>query len=103
MQVHQRAAVPALQRVLQCGHRGLKFENAALAYQAAADQLGVIVALLPFVRDDLATGRLVEPFGVRVGTPGAYWLASRATGPDQPGRVRAFEEWILAEAGQDAG
>ena len=36
------------------GNSGLKFENAALAYQAAADQLGVIVALLPFVRDDLA-------------------------------------------------
>ena len=37
------------------GNSGLKFENAALAYQAAADQLGVMVALDAFVRDDLAS------------------------------------------------
>ncbi|MBK6004817.1 transcriptional regulator GcvA [Ramlibacter ginsenosidimutans] len=85
------------------GNSGLKFENAALAYQAAADQLGVIVALLPFVRDDLAAGRLIEPFGVRVRTPGAYWIATRAAGTEQPQRVQAFEEWILAEAAQDGG
>lgn len=79
------------------GNGGLKFENAALAYQAAADQLGVIVALLPFVRDDLAAGRLVEPFGLRVETQGAYYLAWRP-GQEQPERVRAFEQWVLAEA-----
>ena len=84
------------------GNSGLKFENAALAYQAAADQLGVIVALLPFVRDDLAAGRLVEPFKVRVDAPGAYWLATRTQGSAQPERVRAFEEWVMAEAGRDA-
>jgi LysR family glycine cleavage system transcriptional activator len=80
------------------GNSGLKFENAALAYQAASDQLGVIVALLPFVRDDLAAGRLVEPFDIRVETPGGYWLATRTQGAKQPARVKAFEEWILAEA-----
>lgn len=84
------------------GNGGLKFENAALAYQAAADQLGVIVALLAFVRDDLAAGRLVEPFGLRVETQGAYWLASRP-GPEQPRRVRAFEDWVMAEAAASAG
>lgn len=83
------------------GNSGLRFENAALAYQAAADRLGVIVGLLPFVRDDLAAGRLVEPFGLRVPTQGAYWMACRG-GAAQPQRVRAFEEWILAEARQDA-
>jgi LysR family glycine cleavage system transcriptional activator len=80
------------------GNGGLKFENAALAYQAAADQLGVIVALLPFVRDDLAAGRLVEPFGLRVETEGAYWLCWRPEG-EKPERVRAFEEWVVGEAG----
>jgi LysR family transcriptional regulator, glycine cleavage system transcriptional activator len=79
------------------GNSGLKFENAALAYQAAADQLGVIVALLPFVRDDLAAGRLVEPFALRVPTPGAYYLAYPTRAP-QPQRVRDFEAWIAAEA-----
>lgn len=79
------------------GNKGLKFENAALAYQAAADELGVIVALLPFVRDDLGTGRLVEPFRIRVPTEGAYYLTYRP-GLPKPERISKFEEWVIAEA-----
>lgn len=79
------------------GNSGLKFENAALAYQAAADQLGVIVALLPFVRDDLAAGRLVAPLPLHVHTAGAYYLAY-PTRASVPKRVSDFEEWIVAEA-----
>jgi LysR family transcriptional regulator, glycine cleavage system transcriptional activator len=79
------------------GNSGLKFENAALAYQAAADQLGVIVALLPFVRDDLAAGRLVAPFSLRLPTSGAYYLLY-PTREAQPKRVRDFEAWIVSEA-----
>jgi LysR family glycine cleavage system transcriptional activator len=79
------------------GNGGLKFENAALAYQAAADELGVIVALLPFVRDDLASGRLVEPFALRVETAGAYYLTYRAAIP-KPERVTLFEQWVVGEA-----
>ncbi|SHI01085.1 transcriptional regulator GcvA [Pollutimonas bauzanensis] len=79
------------------GNSGLKFENAALAYQAATDQLGVMVAQLAFVNDDLASGRLVAPFGLRVATSGAYYLAYRADVP-KPARVQLFEDWILAEA-----
>jgi LysR family glycine cleavage system transcriptional activator len=78
------------------GNNGLKFENAALAYQAAVDRLGVMVALLPFVRDDLASGRLVAPLGLRVPAEGSYYLAYAAESPPQ--RVRDFEEWILSEA-----
>jgi LysR family glycine cleavage system transcriptional activator len=79
------------------GNSGLKFENAALAYQAAVDQLGVIVALLPFVRDDLAAGRLVAPFDLRVPTEGAYYMVYPPR-PVQPQRLRDFEAWIVAEA-----
>lgn len=77
--------------------RGLKFENAAMAYQAAAEGLGVMVGLLSFVREDLASGRLVAPFTLRVPTQGGYfmaWPADRAV----PQRVRDFESWIAAEA-----
>lgn len=79
------------------GNRGLKFENAAMAYQAAAEQLGVMVALLAFVRDDLASGRLVAPFDLRVPTEGGYFIAWRADRP-VPQRVLDFEAWIAAEA-----
>lgn len=79
------------------GNRGLKFENAALALQAAVDGLGVMIAQWAFVEDDLQTGRLVAPFKLKVPTSRAYFLA---TNPDRekPPSLRAFEHWILSEA-----
>ena len=79
------------------GNSGLKFENSALAYQAAIDELGVVMAQRAFVEDDLRTGRLVAPLELRVGTPSAYYLAypqSRAGSP----MIRAFERWVIEEA-----
>jgi LysR family glycine cleavage system transcriptional activator len=64
---------------------------------AAAEELGVMVGLLAFVRDDLASGRLVAPFDLRVPTEGGYFMAWRADRP-VPQRVRDFESWIAAEA-----
>jgi LysR family glycine cleavage system transcriptional activator len=75
---------------------GLKFENAAMAYQAAAEGLGVMMGLLAFVRDDLSSGRLAAPFALRVPTGGGYFMAWRADRP-VPQRVRDFENWIAEE------
>jgi LysR family transcriptional regulator, glycine cleavage system transcriptional activator len=79
------------------GNRGLKFENAALAVQAAIDELGVMVAQYAFVEDDLRTGRLIAPLPLRVRTSGAYCLAFN-TGRPRPYRVRAFEDWVAEQA-----
>ncbi|MBV5333327.1 LysR family transcriptional regulator, partial [bacterium] len=65
------------------GNGGVKFENAALAYQAAVDELGVMMAQYAFVEDDLRTGRLVAPLALHVSTPRAYFLASH------PNRLQA--------------
>ena len=78
------------------GNSGLKFENSSLAYQAAIDRLGVAMAQTALVADDLAAGRLVAPFALRVPTKGAYFLIY----PPRAGssaKVRRFEEWIRAE------
>jgi LysR family glycine cleavage system transcriptional activator len=79
------------------GNSGLKFENAALAYQAATDELGVMMAQYAFVEDDLRSGRLLAPLALHVRTSRAYFLAAHPTRL-QPERVRAFEEWIVKEA-----
>lgn len=79
------------------GNRGLKFENAGMAYQAAAEGLGVMVAVLPFVQEDLAQGRLAAPFTLQVSTEGGYFMAWRADRP-VPQRVRDFEAWMASEA-----
>jgi LysR family transcriptional regulator, glycine cleavage system transcriptional activator len=81
------------------GNGGLKFENAALACQAAIDELGVMVTQYAFVEDDLRTGRLIAPLPVRVRTRGAYCLAFPPNRP-KPARVQAFEDWIMKEAAE---
>lgn len=79
------------------GNAGLRFENAALAYQAVIDELGVVISQLAFVEDDLKSGRLVAPFPLRVETEWAYCLGFH---PERlkSARVQAFSDWILAEA-----
>ena len=78
------------------GNGGVKFDSAALAYQAVIDELGVMIAQRVLVEDDLAAGRLVAPLALGVRTEGAYYLAFAADRPKSP-RVAAFEDWLMGE------
>jgi LysR family glycine cleavage system transcriptional activator len=74
-------------------HRLLVFENSSLTYQGAIDGLGVALAQLSFVQDDLKTGRLVIANPLRVETEAAYFL----TYPRERAhlrRIRSLQEWI---------
>ncbi len=84
------------------GNSGLKFENSALAYQAAIDELGIVMAQHAFVEDDLRTGRLVAPLQMRVPTGLAYFIAYPKARPPSA-KVQAFETWIQALAQEQAG
>jgi LysR family glycine cleavage system transcriptional activator len=75
---------------------GLRFENSALMYQAAIDQLGVAIAQLAFVEDDLATSRLVAPFDVTVATERAYHLVCPEERANLPA-IAACRAWLLEE------
>lgn len=79
------------------GNSGLKFENAALAYQAAIDELGVTIAQRAMVEDDLQSRRLIAPFALNVRTSGAYYLAYHRDRP-KSARLAVFEDWLLREA-----
>lgn len=78
------------------GNNGLKFENSALAYQAAIDELGIVMAQHSFVEDDLRSGRLVAPLPLRVRTASGYYLAYPKVRSHSPA-IRAFEDWIASE------
>jgi LysR family glycine cleavage system transcriptional activator len=78
------------------GNSGLKFENSSLAYQAAIDKLGVAMAQLALIQDDLKMGRLVRPFDLTVPGDGAYYIVYPSRSRNHPS-VRAFEEWIKQE------
>jgi LysR family transcriptional regulator, glycine cleavage system transcriptional activator len=79
------------------GNNGIRVENSALAYQAAIDGVGVVIAQRSFVDEDLRNGRLVAPFALQVPTDGSYYFAYPTERPKSD-RVAAFEGWILREA-----
>ncbi len=81
-----------------------QFDYPAFALQAALDGLGVAMARAPFVADDLAAGRLIAPFRLRVPHEGGWYLIHRGGASMSPGSAAAFaifRDWIVA-ASQDA-
>jgi LysR family glycine cleavage system transcriptional activator len=75
----------------------LTFENSVMTYQGAVDGLGIALAQLAFVADDLDTGRLVAPLQVTVRNRIAYHLVYPRGRGDQ-GKIKAFQAWIGEEA-----
>lgn len=73
--------------------RGTRLANAAVTYQAAIDGLGVALAQVNYVRDDLASGRLVAPFDAVQRTGRGYWLAFARHKAGQA-NIRLFRQWI---------
>jgi LysR family glycine cleavage system transcriptional activator len=78
------------------GNDGLKFENSALAYQAAIDNLGIAMAQVALVKDELKAGRLVRPFEHSVTTDDAYFIVYPRRSRDRAG-VKLFEKWVFQE------
>jgi LysR family transcriptional regulator, glycine cleavage system transcriptional activator len=74
--------------------RGLRFNQAALALEAAVAGQGVVLTLLPLARTDLAAGRLVAPFALALPLRSAYWLVCAGQSP----AACALRGWLLAEA-----
>ena len=81
--------------------RQLRFSHFGLALSAAIDGLGIALGRSPMVDAELASGRLVRPFGGKVMAKASdvFALAWRVTGagaPDQ--RTAAFRDFALDEA-----
>ena len=75
---------------------GPRFDQTALAIEAAAYGQGVALAPYAFVADDLASGRLVAPFADGALTSDlAYHVLTRRSGVSEP--ARAFVRWMKAE------
>jgi DNA-binding transcriptional LysR family regulator len=72
---------------------GPRFDNYAMALQAALDGLGVAIGLRPYVEDDIAAGRLVAPFTLAVPKGRAWYLVYQPFRSDDPG-LGAFRDWI---------
>lgn len=81
--------------------RGLRFNSADHALDAAGEGAGVLMAQMVLAYDDLRTGRLVIPFDLALKTNRAYylvWARKRRMSP----AMEAFRDWIKKEvAGLD--
>ena len=76
---------------------GLRFNHAWLALDAAADGLGIALGMPQIAAFELAAGRLVAPFKLRVPLASAYYVVSPKERSDRR-EVTAFRRWILQEA-----
>ncbi|WP_299619491.1 transcriptional regulator GcvA [Pelagibius sp.] len=77
--------------------RGPQFSDAGLMMQAAIEGQGVALGQWVLVADDLAAGRLVEPFDLRVPSDGAYYLVTPPGAEARP-KVKVFCDWLETEA-----
>lgn len=79
---------------------GPRFSNTYLAVEAALSDRGIAFAHRAMVIDDLASGRLVQPFELSVPSPFSHWILSLPEKADQP-NIRRFRAWLLEQARAD--
>lgn len=76
--------------------RELVLENRNLVIQAAKSGLGVAVVDPMMIKDELASGALIQPLPQVAKAKGAYYLAYAAGVPPSE-KIIAFREWLLNE------
>jgi LysR family transcriptional regulator, glycine cleavage system transcriptional activator len=80
--------------------RGMEFNQASVAIDAAVDGQGVVMARTVLAAWDLLAGRLVRPFATMLRCPYAYWIVGPASAVRRP-KVMALKRWLIAEARKD--
>jgi DNA-binding transcriptional LysR family regulator len=76
--------------------RGPIFDSTKIAVQAAIDGLGICMGPPTLFADDIAAGRLFQPFALAVETGKSYWFVVPENSAGRP-KVKAFRDWIFSE------
>ncbi len=83
--------------VADLDHRsGGLFDSSQMAVQAALSGAGVALVMPEFFREQLDSGRLVQPFALTIDSGKSHYFAC----PEQSaglGKIVAFREWLLKE------
>ncbi len=77
--------------------QGLQFDNSLMALEIAAQGAGVALGRTSMMERELASGRLVAPFGLRVAIKEAFYLVSLADRNEHPD-APAFRDWLIEQA-----
>lgn len=80
---------------------GLWFDTTPMALEVAAQGGGVALGRSSMLERELASGRLVQPFGLELAIDEGFFLTAPVKGPRHPD-AEIFREWLLAEAGDAA-
>jgi LysR family glycine cleavage system transcriptional activator len=81
--------------------RGIVFNQASMAIDAAVDGQGIALARTALASWDLISGRLVRPFAQALEAPYAFWIVCPKSAADLP-KISTFRNWLLKEAEEDA-
>ncbi len=76
--------------------RGLRFNTADHAIQAAIEGAGILLAQGLLAHDDLRSGRLVAPFDLTLPSRRAVYFVC-PKGRERRPNVKAFRDWVKAE------
>lgn len=78
------------------------FDTTNFALAAAMSGAGVAIVARELVEEELALGRLVEPFGRALPRDNAYFLVSPEARANEP-KIAALRSWLMAEIADGAG
>jgi LysR family transcriptional regulator, glycine cleavage system transcriptional activator len=76
--------------------RGLRFNSADHAVDAAVEGAGVLLSYYTIAYEDLRLGRLVSPFGLQLTADRAFYFVCRKVDENRP-KVAAFRDWLRRE------
>lgn len=76
---------------------GMVSEDANVLLQAVLSGRGVALGVVPFIKDEIASGRLLQPFPKSVDPGDAYYLVYRA-GALENAAVSAVRDWFVNAA-----
>ncbi|HUC16559.1 MAG TPA: transcriptional regulator GcvA [Acetobacteraceae bacterium] len=79
--------------------RGPIFSHSSMVVQAAIRGEGVALGRTSLIEEELASGQLVRLFDLRLKAELAYYIVYPPRSLERP-KVRAFRDWLLAEASQ---
>jgi LysR family transcriptional regulator, glycine cleavage system transcriptional activator len=80
--------------------RGVRFDSAAYAVEAAVQGEGVLLGRSALVSADLAAGRLVRPFDLALASRWRYYVVY-PEGALRQRKVKAFRDWLFEEIEAD--
>ncbi len=78
----------------------LAFDSYILAQEAAIEGRGVAMTIGPFATEEIKSGRLVQPFPLKVEHRHSWQFACNSQDRMKP-KIRRFEEWLVKHAAAD--